>query len=224
MKISIIIPARNEAENIGSLLQSLQMFRKNGHELILVDGYSEDKTASIADPLVDKLIKTPSSRALQMNVGAGEATGDILWFLHADSIVPEQADKLIISAVTMETFTWGRFDIRLSGRQYLFRLVEASMNLRSRLTGIATGDQGVFVSRGLFYKVGGFPEQCLMEDIALSKHLKKYQAPICLHEKLETSSRRWEQRGIIRTILLMWRLRLAYFLGVPADKLALHYD
>lgn len=224
MKISIIIPARNEAENIGSLLQSLQMFRKNGHELILVDGYSEDKTASIADPLVDKLIKTPASRALQMNVGAGEATGDVLWFLHADSIVPKQADRLIINAVTMKTFTWGRFDIRLSGRQYLFRLVEASMNLRSRLTGIATGDQGVFVSRGLFYKVGGFPEQCLMEDVALSKHLKKYQAPICLHEKLETSSRRWEQRGIIRTILLMWRLRLAYFLGVPVDKLALHYD
>lgn len=224
MKISIIIPARNEAENIGSLLQSLQMFRKNGHELILVDGYSEDKTVSIADPLVDKLIKTPASRALQMNVGAGEATGDVLWFLHADSIVPKQADRLIINAVTMKTFTWGRFDIRLSGRQYLFRLVEASMNLRSRLTGIATGDQGVFVSRGLFYKVGGFPEQCLMEDVALSKHLKKYQAPICLHEKLETSSRRWEQRGIIRTILLMWRLRLAYFLGVPVDKLALHYD
>ncbi|NOY15728.1 MAG: glycosyltransferase family 2 protein [Gammaproteobacteria bacterium] len=224
MKISIIIPARNEAENIGSLLQSLQMFRKNGHELILVDGYSEDKTASIADPLVDKLIKTPASRALQMNVGAGEATGDVLWFLHADSIVPKQADRLIINAVTMKTFTWGRFDIRLSGRQYLFRLVEASMNLRSRLTGIATGDQGVFVSRGLFYKAGGFPEQCLMEDVALSKHLKKYQAPICLHEKLETSSRRWEQRGIIRTILLMWRLRLAYFLGVPVDKLALHYD
>lgn len=224
MKISIIIPARNEAENIIRLLQSLQAFRKSGHELILVDGHSEDDTASIAGPLVDKLIKTSASRALQMNAGAGEATGDVLWFLHADSVVPEQADKLIINAVTMETYTWGRFDIRLSGRQRLLRLVESSMNLRSRLTGIATGDQGVFVSRGLFYKAGGFPHQRLMEDIALSKHLKKYQAPICLREKLETSSRRWEQRGIIRTILLMWRLRMAYYLGVSADKLALHYD
>ncbi|GMR05613.1 MAG: TIGR04283 family arsenosugar biosynthesis glycosyltransferase [Gammaproteobacteria bacterium] len=224
MKISIIIPARNEAENIARLLQSLQVFRKNGHELILVDGRSEDDTTSIAIPFVDKLIQMPAGRAMQMNAGAGEATGDVLWFLHVDSVVPEHADKLIINAVTMKTYTWGRFDIRLSGRQRLLRLVESSMNLRSRLTGIATGDQGVFVSRGLFYKAGGFPQQSLMEDIALSKHLKKYQAPICLREKLETSSRRWEQRGIIRTILLMWRLRMAYFLGVPADKLALHYD
>jgi len=224
MKISIIIPARNEAENISRLLQSLQVFRENGHELILVDGHSEDETSRIALPFVDKLLQTPAGRATQMNAGADEASGDVLWFLHADSVVPEHADELIINAVTMGTSTWGRFDIRLSGRQRLLRLVESSMNLRSRLTGIATGDQGVFVSRGLFYRAGGFPQQRLMEDIVLSKHLKKYQAPICLREKLETSSRRWEQRGIIRTILLMWRLRMAYFLGVPADKLSLHYD
>lgn len=224
MKISIIIPARNEAENIGRLLQSLQVYRERGHELILVDGDSEDETISIADPLVDILIKTPASRALQMNAGAEQSSGDVLWFLHADSIVPELADKLIVNAVTIQTYTWGRFDVRLSGRQKLLRLVESSMNFRSRLTAIATGDQGVFVSRWLFYKAGGFPQQSLMEDIALSKHLKKYQAPICLREKLETSSRRWEQQGIVRTILLMWRLRMAYFLGVSADKLSLHYD
>ncbi len=224
MKISIIIPARNEAENISRLLQSLQVFRENGHELILVDGHSEDDTGRLALPFVDKLLQTPAGRATQMNAGADEASGDVLWFLHADSVVPERADELIINAVTMGTSTWGRFDIRLSGRQRLLRLVESSMNFRSRLTAIATGDQGVFVSRCLFYRAGGFPQQRLMEDIALSKHLKKFQAPICLREKLVTSSRRWEQRGIIRTVLLMWRLRAAYFLGVPADKLALHYD
>jgi len=224
MKISIIIPARNEAENISRLLQSLQVFREHGHELILVDGHSEDDTCRIAIPLVDKLLQTNAGRATQMNAGADEASGDVLWFLHADSVVPEHADELIINAVTKGTSTWGRFDIRLSGRHRLLRLVESSMNLRSRLTAIATGDQGVFVTRSLFYRAGGFPQQRLMEDIALSKHLKKFQAPICLHEKLVTSSRRWERHGIIRTILLMWRLRIAYFFGVSADKLALHYD
>ncbi|MEA1890257.1 MAG: TIGR04283 family arsenosugar biosynthesis glycosyltransferase [Pseudomonadota bacterium] len=224
MKISIIIPVRNEAENIVCLLCALQPYRDRGHEVIVVDGGSEDDTVSIVKPLADTLLQTSAGRSHQMNAGAKVATGEVLWFLHADSELPEQADELIIRAVTTGTHTWGRFDVRLSGRKRLLRLVERMMNLRSRLTGIATGDQGIFISRKLFDKAGGYPDQQLMEDIALCKELKRYQAPVCLREKLKTSSRRWEQHGIIRTILLMWRLRVAYYLGVSADKLALHYD
>lgn len=224
MKISIIIPVLNEAMTIGVLLNSLQSCRDRGHELIVVDGGSEDETASIARPKVDLLLETHAGRARQMNAGASEATGNVLWFLHADSHVPENADKLILNAQTNGTSFWGRFDVRLSGTNWCLRMVEALMNLRSRYTGIATGDQAIFISKDLFEKAGGYPDQCLMEDIEISKRLKKYQPPISLREKLVTSSRRWEERGILRTIILMWVLRAAYFLGVPVEKLCLRYD
>ena len=223
MKISIIIPVLNEAGNIGRLLNALQPYRGRGHELIVVDGASEDETVSIARPLADCLLVAPAGRARQMNVGASMAHGDVLWFLHADSQVPQHADELISNALTNCASTWGRFDVRLSGSNKSLRIVEKMMNLRSRLTGIATGDQAIFVNHDLFDRVGGFPDQCLMEDIEISKMLKKFQSPVSLHEKLVTSSRRWEQNGIFRTILLMWVLRAAYFFGVPAEKLCLRY-
>lgn len=224
MKISIIIPVRNEAENIGMLLCALQPYRDHGHEVIVIDGGSEDDTVVIAKSLADTVLQTTAGRSHQMNTGSNCAKGEVLWFLHADSELPERADELIINAVTTGTFTWGRFDVRLSGRQILLRVVEKMMNLRSRLTGIATGDQGIFISRKLFEQVGGYPDQLLMEDIALCKELKKYQSPVSIREKMVTSSRRWEKNGVIRTILQMWILRAAYYLGVPADKLALRYD
>ena len=224
MKISIIIPVRNEAANIGRLLCALQAYRDRGHEVIVVDGGSVDDTVIIAKSLADTVLQTTAGRSKQMNAGSDQAKGEVLWFLHADSELPEQADELIITAVTTGTFTWGRFDVRLSGRKILLRVVEKMMNLRSRLTGVATGDQGIFISRKLFDQVGGYPDQLLMEDIALCKELKKYQSPVSLRETMVTSSRRWEENGIIRTILLMWTLRAAYYFGVPADKLALRYD
>jgi rSAM/selenodomain-associated transferase 2 len=224
MKISIIIPVLNEADSIGQLLCALQPYRDRGHEVIVVDGGSEDDTLVIAKSLADTVLQTSAGRSHQMNAGSVEAKGEMLWFLHADSELPESADELIITAVTTGTFTWGRFDVRLSGRQKLLRVVEKMVNLRSRLTGIATGDQGIFISRKLFEQVGGYPDQLLMEDIALCKELKKYQSPVSLHEKMVTSSRRWEKNGVVRTILLMWILRAAYYFGVPADKLALRYD
>jgi rSAM/selenodomain-associated transferase 2 len=224
VKISIIIPVRNEAENIGGLLNALQLYQDNGHELIVVDGASDDDTVQIARPLADKLIQTTAGRSCQMNAGAAEATGDILWFLHADSQVPGKSDELIINALTNEASTWGRFDVRLSGHCQSLRMVEMMMNFRSRITGIATGDQAIFVSKDLFEKVGGFPDQSLMEDVEISKKLKKYQSPVTVGEKLVTSSRRWEENGVIKTIFLMWMLRAAYFFGIPADKLALRYD
>ncbi len=204
-------------------LRPLQPWRKAGHELILVDGGSCDSTLDIARPLVDKLLNSAPGRAWQMNQGAEAASREVLLFLHADTLLPCEGDTLILQAL-MQRNTWGRFDVRLSGRHWLLRVVERMMNWRSCLTGIATGDQGIFVERSLFNRLGGFPPLPLMEDIAMSKHLKREVGPpVCIHTPLITSSRRWEQYGIVRTIVLMWRLRLAWFLGVPAERLAQRY-
>ncbi len=222
-RLSVIIPALNEQGGMSELLKDLSSLRSAGHELILVDGGSHDATPAIAEPMVDQVLRAPRGRALQMNAGAQNASGDILWFLHADSRVPQGAAAAVLAACSAG-HSWGRFDVRLSGPQRLLRMVEAMMNLRSRVSGIATGDQGIFVSRELFTAVGGFPEMPLMEDIALSKILRREAAACCIRRPyLVTSSRRWESNGILRTILLMWRLRLAYALGTAPDRLARHY-
>jgi len=223
MQLSIIIPALNEAGCIRDILQQLQALRAQGHEVILVDGGSCDETITLAHTRVDQLLPAPAGRALQMNVGAQAASGQVFWFLHADTRVPNKAAHLIIEAV-QHAGSWGRFDVRLSGDRILLRLVERMMNWRSRVTGVVSGDQGMFVSRELFERVGGFAELPLMEDIDLSRRLKREQRPVCLRDTLITSSRRWEQQGILRTIVLMWYLRLAYFLGVSPARLALRYD
>jgi rSAM/selenodomain-associated transferase 2 len=222
-QLSVIIPTLNEADCIGQLLRQLQALRAEGHELILVDGGSGDETVALAAGLVDELLSAPAGRARQMNVGAQAARGRWLWFLHADSQLPDRAWHRVIEAL-QPAGGWGRFDVRLSGDRPLLRFVEQLMNWRSRLTGMATGDQGVFVTRALFEKIGGFADLPLMEDIDLSRRLKRVQRPKCLRETLTTSSRRWEQRGVLRTILLMWALRLAYFLGVSPARLATRYD
>ncbi len=219
VRLSIIIPALNEAAVIEPLLQSLQSLREAGHEVILVDGGSSDDTAYLARSRVDKLINSQKGRARQMNAGAGEAEGEIFWFLHADSRLSFGFHEPLLSGLAGQKYGWGRFDIALSGRHMLLRLVEFMMNWRSRLSGIATGDQGIFVLRDSFLAVGGFPDIPLMEDIALSRRLKRLSPPLCLRQRLETSSRRWEERGILRTVLLMWELRLAYAVGVDPAKL-----
>ena len=220
-RLSVIIPTLDEQDHIRLLLNDLAALRHNGHELILVDGGSSDSTRAAATGLVDRIIATGRGRALQMNAGAGAASGEIFWFLHADSRVPPGAATTLIRAYT-DGHIWGRFDIRLSGRHWLLRVVERSMNLRSCVSGMATGDQGIFVAREAFAAVGGFPELPLMEDIALSKALRRYAPPHCIRKpRLLTSSRRWEEHGILRTILLMWRLRLAYLLGIAPHRLSL---
>ena len=221
MQLSIIIPTLDEAECVVALLQQLQPLRTRGHEVILVDGGSRDATVALAKPLVDKLLVAPAGRARQMNAGAGVAGGQVLWFVHADSIIPDKADVLILKSAGQ---LWGRFNVHMSGDRLLLRVVERLMNLRSRITGIATGDQGIFVSRALFKRIGGYTDLPLMEDIDLSKRLKREQRPVCLQNTLTTSSRRWERKGIVRTILMMWYLRLAWFLGVPATRLASRYE
>ncbi|MCC8999238.1 MAG: TIGR04283 family arsenosugar biosynthesis glycosyltransferase [Candidatus Contendobacter sp.] len=221
--ITIVMPVLNEETSISAELSCLQPLRQQDCELIVVDGGSRDQTVALAEPLADRVIASPKGRAAQMNAGAALAQTPILWFLHADSLPLPNAAGMIRAALSNPARHWGRFDVRLSGRHPLLRMVETLMNLRSRLTGIATGDQGIFVCRELFERVGGYPALALMEDIALSRLLKPHGRPVCLRQRLQTSSRRWEHDGILRTILLMWRLRLAYFLGADPNQLAQMY-
>lgn len=214
-RLSIVVPALNEAPGIRAALEALAPLRARGHEVIVVDGGSTDGTDGIAVPLCDLFLNAPRGRAVQMNAGARAASGDVLVFLHADTRLPPHADKAIGSSL------WGRFDVRIEGRHPLLKVVACAMNLRSRLTGIATGDQAIFVRRDAF---PGFPEIALMEDVALSKAMKRRAAPACLRDTVLTSGRRWETRGVVRTILLMWRLRLMYFLGSQPERLARIYD
>ncbi|MES9870096.1 MAG: TIGR04283 family arsenosugar biosynthesis glycosyltransferase [Sedimenticola sp.] len=222
-RLSVVIPCLDEAAVIQGLLKSLQPLRDAGHELILVDGGSRDATVNLAVPYVDQLIYSQRGRARQLNEGARAASGDIFWFLHADSTICCDAIDAMASTLTSVESCWGRFDVALSGSQRGLRLVEFMMNWRSRITGIATGDQGIFVRRHAFYSAGCFPEIPLMEDIALSKRLKKMARPECLRQRIGTSSRRWERHGILATVLRMWWLRLAYALGADPGKLAQLY-
>lgn len=223
LRISIILPVLNEEPSIVACLDALQGLRGQDCELIVADGGSRDQTAVLAKQLADQVIISSRGRAVQMNAGARQASGTILWFLHADSLPPPGAAGLICTALSDPNCYWGRFDVKLSSCQPGLRIVETLMNRRSRLTGIATGDQGIFIRRALFEQMGGYPPIALMEDIALSRLLKRHSRPVCLHQRLETSSRRWERDGIVQTILLMWWLRLAYFLGADPDQLARSY-
>ena len=223
MKLSIIIPVLNEAGRIAVALIALQPLRERGAEILVVDGGSTDGTAEIAARGADHVVHAPRGRACQQNAGAKQALGDTFLFLHSDTQLPLDADGLIADALSDRAVLWGRFDLRFDTDQTMLRVVATMMNARSRLTGIATGDQCLFVRRGAFEAVGGFPALALMEDIALSTLLRRQSAPACLRNKVTTSARRWKKNGIWRTIFLMWWLRLAYALGVSPWRLARWY-
>ena len=225
-ELTIIIPVLNEADQIEQSLQKLQIMRNRGVEIIVVDGGSHDASVALAEPLADLVISSGEeishNRARQMNIGAYYATGRIFLFLHSDTYLPEEAYKLVLSAMELP-HVWGRFDVKLTGQHFMFRIIEMMMNLRSGLTGIATGDQGIFVTRNAFEKIKGFPDYPLMEDVEISKRLRRLAFPVCLKDKAITSSRRWEKNGIFRTIGLMWWLRFLYFMGAHPRVLVSQY-
>ena len=220
--LSIVMPVLNEAGLIAARMAALAPLRAQGAELIVVDGGSRDGTPALCRGSADAVLAAPRGRARQMSVGASAASASALLFLHADTSLPPDAIALVSEALAHRA--WGRFDVRIDGRSRWLPVVATLMNLRSRLTGIATGDQAIFVRREAFGAIGGFPEQALMEDIELSKRLRQHcGAPACLRVKAVTSGRRWDERGVWRTIVLMWRLRWLYWLGVPAERLAAAY-
>lgn len=221
MRLSIVVPALDEAEALPATLAALAPLRERGHEVIVVDGGSTDGTPALAAPLADRVLRAPRGRARQMNAGAAVAAGDALVFLHADTRLPPEADRHVAEALAARL--WGRFDVAIEGRAPLLRVVAFLMNLRSRLTGIATGDQAIFVRRDAFARAGGFPDLALMEDIAFSRRMKAFSPPACVAARAVTSGRRWERHGVLRTILLMWRLRLAFYFGASPEALARRY-
>lgn len=221
--LCIVVPVLDEASRLGPFLGKLQALRKRGVRLVIVDGGSSDASVEIARELADIVFQAPRGRASQMNAGAAACRSDALLFLHADTELPEDGDQLVLDALAHGAH-WGRFDVRIDDPRATFRFVESLMNVRSRFSGIATGDQTLFVRRDHFESIGGFPEIALMEDIALSRALKRHGRPACLRARVVTSARRWNQYGIWRTIALMWWLRASYFLGVDPTRLALVYE
>jgi rSAM/selenodomain-associated transferase 2 len=221
--LSIIIPVLDEAATIAETLAALAPCRARGAEVIVVDGGSRDGTLEAARPLADRILTAPRGRGSQMNAGAAAARGDVLLFLHADTRLPPDADRIVVDALEQPSRAWGRFDVTIAGRSPLLRVVAAMMNLRSRITGIATGDQAMFMTREAFTRAGGYPDIALMEDIVLSRRLKRASRPACLAARVTTSGRRWDRDGVVRTILTMWRLRLAFFLGAEPARLAGRY-
>ncbi len=221
--LSVIVPTLNESAHIATTLRGLKAWRAQGVEIIVVDGDSTDDTRTQASALADLVIVAPRGRASQLAAGVQRASGRALLFLHADSLLPPEALQQIQRCLSQGPH-WGRFDVHITGSHPMLRVVAWMMNLRSRLTGIATGDQGIFVTRSLLDAIGGVPQQALMEDVELSKRLRAKMSPACLRERITTSGRRWEKYGVWRTIWLMWRLRFAYWRGADPAALRQRYE
>lgn len=220
--VSIVVPVLNEGDGIRSALERLSVLREAGAEVVIVDGGSTDDTLANVRDLGDQLVSAPRGRGSQMNAGAHQASGVVLIFLHADTILPMGALDAVTQAIDKGA-VWGRFDVAIDGPSRWFSVISFMMNVRSRWSGIATGDQAIFVSRRAFLESGGFPDIPLMEDVSFCSSMRSRSRPACLPEKVITSGRRWEKNGVLRTILMMWRLRLRFFLGASPDKLALEY-
>lgn len=223
MRLSIIVPILNEAEQLPELFAHLLPLQRAGCEIIFADGGSTDGSVSLAKLAGFSVIKSVRGRSQQMNAGAAQARGEVLLFLHADTRLPMGALQHIDAALDQPDRCWGRFDVCITGRPFMLRVISRLMNWRSRMTGIATGDQAIFVRRAVFERLNGYPDQPLMEDVEISKRLRYYSRPACISLCVSTSGRRWERRGVWRTILLMWRLRWEYWRGTDATQLARMY-
>jgi len=233
VKVSIIIPVLNEERNLPRMREHLYAIQQQGHEVIIIDGGSRDHTLMLAYEITNTVIVSKPGRALQMNSGAAVASGELLLFLHADTFLPENAMQILSESFPKDRSLgdqsqkknyWGRFNVRLSSDRLVFRLIETLMNWRSCVTSIATGDQAIFIDKNLFERVACFSEIALMEDIEMSRRLKKIAKPVCIKSQVITSSRRWEEHGVVKTVLLMWKLRLYYFFGVSPEKLQQLYS
>ena len=217
MTISVVVPTLNEET---ALAATLQHARQSGvSEIIVVDGGSRDATPAVAARYADVVLTAPRGRAAQMNAGAACARGDVLLFLHADTLVPNGFAQAVMAACNEVDVVGGRFDVHLQPSTRLIRLTGALINRRSRLTRISTGDQAIFIRRDAFERIGGYAEIPLMEDIDLSRRMKRAGRIACLRERVTTSARRWQKDGVVRTILLMWSLRALYFCGVSPVRL-----
>jgi rSAM/selenodomain-associated transferase 2 len=221
-RLCIVVPVRNEAAVLEQSLARLQPLRAAGVELIVIDGASDDASAELAQPLADRVLRTAPGRALQMNAGAAAGARPLLLFLHVDTELPAGAAPALLAAID-GGFDWGRFDVAIEPATPLLRLVAATMNLRSRASAICTGDQALFMRRDAFEAVGGFPAQELMEDVEISRRLRRRGRPACLRLRVRTASRRWLRHGVLRTVLLMASLRLRYALGAEPAALARLY-
>ena len=222
-RLSIIMPVLDEGDGIAGALDPLAELRGLGVEVIVIDGGSHDATVQRARLRADHVLSAPRGRALQMNAGAAKASGDVLLFLHADTRLPPEAERLVLDGLARSTHQWGRFDVTIEGRHPMLAVIAFTMNLRSRMTGIATGDQAIFVRRATFERLGGYPLLPLMEDVALCRALKRVGRMVALRETALTSARRWQRHGVGRTVVLMWALRLAYYAGVSPERLARAY-
>jgi rSAM/selenodomain-associated transferase 2 len=219
--LSVVIPMLNEETQLPDLVHNLRSNLPRETEIVVVDGGSTDASVEVCRNAGLKVVTSAAGRALQMNRGAQDVRGDVILFLHADTRLPPQAFDLIQTA--MEKCVWGRFDIKIEGAPQFLKVVAWLINLRSRITGIATGDQAIFVKSNVFKEMGGFPRQPLMEDVDLSAQLKKRSRPACLRTVVRTSGRRWEKHGVFRTIVLMWWLRWQHWIGVPLERIARSY-
>lgn len=221
--IAVIIPVLNEAQQLDELILRVNSLQSNGARVVIVDGGSNDGTIEQLQQTKIELISSEKGRAKQMNKGWRSVQAESYWFLHADCQPPNSALADIQNTLNNRQ-RWGRFNVSLSGRSPMFRIIEFMMNWRSCLTQVATGDQGIFVEARLLEEIDGIPDIPLMEDIALSKQLRKHSRGACIKSPMIVSSRRWEKSGIVRMTVLMWWLRLRYFLGAnPAELYKSYY-
>ena len=219
--ISVIIPTLNEAAVIEKTLRGLP--RREDLERIIVDGGSSDDTAERAMPFVDKVLVTEAGRARQMNAGARAAGGDVLLFLHADSRLADGAFDAITRTLEDPTVAGGAFALAIDSPRPALRLVSAAANWRTRLTGVPYGDQGLFVRRSVFERLGGYPEWPLLEDLEFGRRLKADGKVMILSDPVTVSSRRWDKEGIGCTTLRNQIFVVLYFMGVSPVRLARWY-
>ena len=219
--ISIIIPALNEAANIAKTVSLAQ--KGSNVEIIIVDGGSQDETMAIAKSLNVKVLSASPGRAIQMNTGAAIATGDILLFLHADTMLPPNFDQMVTKILAESAIVAAAFELKIDAKIGGIRLLEKMINWRSHFFSLPYGDQAISVKADQFHKIGGFPELPIMEDFVFIRNLKKLGKIAIIPVPVITSGRRWQKLGVFRTTAINQMMIIGYYLGISPEKLAQFY-